>query len=1249
MAQYGTAWVDVRGDTSGLVNDISSATRNAAGRLGGVGKTVLGDLGRIGTQTAAVVAAASTAAAVSLGKIGIEYNTLEQSSLAAFKTLLGTEEAAKRMQADLREFASTSPFPRQAFISGTQQLLSFGMEARKIIPTLDAIQQAVAATGGTGQDLSEIVRVLAKVQGTGKITALTLNELGIRGVNAAKLIGDQMGQTENEISESITAGAISGEDALDALVAGMQARFGGAAEGLKETWVGATDRIKAAWRDTASDLVEPFISKEGGGSAVGWANEIADSMRKLQKNVVPLLVPIVESIGDSFGRAADKAADLAQSLKPTEVATRLNRVIGMVDETRESLKGAEGVAIGVGTAIAGIGARSVLGPLGFLVPAISPITGALVGLVAGSKEGREAIAGMGDKASEFAKGAGQDLLRGFGDLAEELTGPVSRALGGLFDALVDAGSSAVPALVDAFETLGPPLGELIESAGELAAAVLPSLVDIAATALPAVIVPLGAAFDVAAVAAQLLADNAWLVVPALAAIAAWKISTVTLTGIATISEGVRGLASSLQGIAATRGVSTLTAGMGVARASAAGLGGTLIGALNPAVLGVTAALAIGGLAFKAYSDRQREARELTKSLSDALGETAAAFRSTTNEVTLETLKDSLPTVNDMKLGLSELADIAASLTGEEFIQMATNLRAAFNEGGQAFEGEEAIQRFRDAISHLPDEVREFGEALAMAVDAGDIEMGSAISLLEGLSDLSNVTADTMEENQAKFIAMARDAMEAGDLTSSAFQRITDAISNAETPTELNAAVRELINLMGGGELQGAVEAAALSIDDANAMLDRFGGAVGDAGAAADDAASDVTLTAESLDGLKASADEAKVSIQNLLVELFELQGSERAVAAGERATRDAINRLVEQVAGAREGIDKAQTALAEAQASGDAERIARAAADLQKAHLEALKWAPTGDEVAGAMQSIVEAAEGQADALAKVDTGGTRTRKMFEALVAQLVALRDQGILPAGEEFDNLLELFQLTPTDIESRVSIADAEAKETLAGLQEQLNSIPGGPQSDPLKAEVQALLDEGSLQEASDKIRQIPGVLDAEVANVEAHATEQGIRTTEDQLNFVARGRTSWVFPVLNRDAEKKAERDLQRMVDRFAANLSVLPWVDPSRISPGFGVRGRASGGPVTPGWWMVGERGPELLHMPRSGHVFNAEQTTQMLDSKAQSGAQFAAGDVDRLIEALRERSLMDITVSSDSSDGRRIGLDVADTLWLRGH
>ncbi|MCW1065374.1 hypothetical protein, partial [Streptococcus anginosus] len=93
------------------------------------------------------------------------------------------------------------------------------------------------------------------------------------------------GKTGSEIRRDISNGALSASDALDALTKGMQAKFGGATDNIKQQWTGATDRIHAAWRDTGAILARPFIDPNGGGKAVEWANLVADNMRQVQQKV----------------------------------------------------------------------------------------------------------------------------------------------------------------------------------------------------------------------------------------------------------------------------------------------------------------------------------------------------------------------------------------------------------------------------------------------------------------------------------------------------------------------------------------------------------------------------------------------------------------------------------------------------------------------------------------------------------------------------------------------------------------------------------------------------------------------------------------------------------------------------------------------------------------------------------------------------------------------------------------------------
>lgn len=245
-------------------------------------------------------------------QVGVEYNTLVQRALAAFTTITGSLEDGRAVLDDITAFARSSPFPRQAFIEATQILLSFGFTAEQVVPTLGAVQDAVAAIGGTAQDIQEVVDVLATIQSTGRISAMELRRLGIRGINAAQLLAEEFGTTESAIRDGITRGTIDATDAIDALVAGMTRRFDGAAEGLKATWIGALDRIRGALRDIGSMLVAPFIDPSGGGVAIDLANQLADALRRLESAIGPLAEQMASTLGPALG-------DLGGTLIPTMI------------------------------------------------------------------------------------------------------------------------------------------------------------------------------------------------------------------------------------------------------------------------------------------------------------------------------------------------------------------------------------------------------------------------------------------------------------------------------------------------------------------------------------------------------------------------------------------------------------------------------------------------------------------------------------------------------------------------------------------------------------------------------------------------------------------------------------------------------------------------------------------------------------------------------------------------------------------
>lgn len=428
---------------------MSDAVRGVAASAENAGKAT-GQLNRVAASLKGVGTAAMSAGAVAVGGMaaltaktiagGVAYNKLEQTSRAALTTLTGSASAANSQMEALREFGKTSPFPRQVWISAQQQLLAFGMSAEKIIPTFEAIQDAVAAAGGSGETISEITQILAKIQSTGKVTADELNELGFRGIDAASLIGEAMGKTAGEVRESISQQAISGVQFIDLLTGAMSQRFAGAAANVKETWAGTTDRIKGALRDIGSVLASPLVDPMGGGAAVQWGNDLADALRKLESRLIPAVEALEGRMEPAIQAVSNKVQDLARWIETADFSQLWRQIQPMIP-----------ALAGVTAGITVMGARS-LPIIGDMVSGLKPLPVAIAAAALASPELRRALLDL--------LNAAQPLLTA----AVGLAGGLASALGPALSAvavLLQPVIGAVEVLSNLFGALPGPLQALI--------------------------------------------------------------------------------------------------------------------------------------------------------------------------------------------------------------------------------------------------------------------------------------------------------------------------------------------------------------------------------------------------------------------------------------------------------------------------------------------------------------------------------------------------------------------------------------------------------------------------------------------------------------------------------------------------------------------------------------------------------------------------------------------------------------------
>ncbi len=458
------------------------ASRSIASRMGaGLGAAAKG----IGTVVATGFTVAAGAASAFGGAVllsGKSYNTLVQTSTAAFKTILGSGEAATAMMDQLSAFAKTSPFPRQAFIEATQQMLAFGFASEDVIPTLDAIQNAVAATGGSASSIGEIADVLSKVQSTGKITADTLNQLGFRGIDAAKLIGQGMGQTAEQIRDSISKGTLDAGQAMTVLTEQMNVTFGGAAANVKNTWAGATDRVKGAMRDIGSAIVEPFISKAGGGLALEWANKFADLLRKLEPLVKPFIDAMMVKLGPALAQISPFIDRIASGI--AAFAARGGAGIGSILDNLKQFAPVLAPIVGLLLKAGGANIAGAFGPLGGIISSVTgafgPLGSTLIALIATMPSVREGIGQiMGTLGQLITPIMG--VVNAISGALQPVIGTIVSTLSGVLSALMPVLGTLATVIGSTFTALAPIISSVVSTIGSLLVSLMPVINTVVTT------------------------------------------------------------------------------------------------------------------------------------------------------------------------------------------------------------------------------------------------------------------------------------------------------------------------------------------------------------------------------------------------------------------------------------------------------------------------------------------------------------------------------------------------------------------------------------------------------------------------------------------------------------------------------------------------------------------------------------------------------------------------------------------------
>lgn len=192
-------------------------------------------------------------------KTGEEFNSLKENSTLAFETMLGSMDQAKSFLAELQQFAEKTPFELPGLIDASQKMIAFGFTSKEVLPTLTAIGDAVSGLGGSPEKLQRVITAIGQIKAKGKIQAQEMLQLAEAGIPAWDMLAKAIGKTIPEAMKESEKGAIDATTAINALINGMNDRFGGLMAKQSQTFSGLKSTFNDLLRDVAAKLTKPWF------------------------------------------------------------------------------------------------------------------------------------------------------------------------------------------------------------------------------------------------------------------------------------------------------------------------------------------------------------------------------------------------------------------------------------------------------------------------------------------------------------------------------------------------------------------------------------------------------------------------------------------------------------------------------------------------------------------------------------------------------------------------------------------------------------------------------------------------------------------------------------------------------------------------------------------------------------------------------------------------------------------------------
>ena len=237
----------------------------------------------------------------------MKYSSALEQNTIAFETFLGNAQLAKQYLGDLQKIAADTPFDLPGVTDAAKKLLAFGFSAKQSLQMLRTIGDASSGLGMGTEGINRITLAIGQIKAKGKVMGDELLQLTEAGIPAYTILADKLGLNAKQIQNIGDAG-IDADTAINALLEGMNDKFGGLSSKIADTKQGMLSTIKDNAMAIGTFILSPLDDslKDGLRKVRDWTNDIADAIREgdgktavssiFDNLIPPYLLPEIQAI-----------------------------------------------------------------------------------------------------------------------------------------------------------------------------------------------------------------------------------------------------------------------------------------------------------------------------------------------------------------------------------------------------------------------------------------------------------------------------------------------------------------------------------------------------------------------------------------------------------------------------------------------------------------------------------------------------------------------------------------------------------------------------------------------------------------------------------------------------------------------------------------------------------------------------------------------------------------------------------------